>query len=71
MAAKTPPSGSLALSTTYNLQERTTQEGTHDGRLHGLFEEAKVEDIPETKENETSRKLSKYPGTSNMMKRRP
>jgi hypothetical protein len=30
-----------------------------------------VEDIPETKEDGTSRKLSKYPGTSNMTKRRP
>jgi hypothetical protein len=71
MAAKTPPSGSLVLSTTCNLQEPSTQKGTYDGRLHGLFEEAKVEDIPETKEDGTSRKLSKYSGTSNMMKRQP
>jgi hypothetical protein len=71
MAAKTQPSGSLVLSTTCNLQEPTTQKGTYNERLHGFFEEAIVEDIPETKEDGTSLKLSKYPGTSNMMKRRP
>jgi hypothetical protein len=70
MAAKTPPSGSLVFSTTRKLQKSTTKEGTHEGRLHELLEEAKMEDIPETKEDGTSRKLSKYPRTFDRMKRR-
>jgi hypothetical protein len=67
-AAKTTQSGPLDSSTPCNIQEPKIQEGAEDGRLFGLLEEAKVEDIPDTQVDGSSRVLPKHPGTPNKMR---